>query len=463
MKIYNFIKMFLTTPSAITLTWCCGLFCVAAALYQRRVYNRKVSDHEYVASLKNGRFIKLTKVDDFCLGISGVTLSTVFQPTKNQSITQPHTWIRERVRAVLAANPWLAGRLCKTATGHNTPLMLWIPECGDSEDNFARCFNHIKVDDLDRAVHFPPPCIALTAPGQVCINKDVPLWKVTFITHTTSDNCALVVSMCHTIGDGDTYFTVLHMLSETGLGVHSLTPDRVHLEDVVQNINVYYPSFRMSRLSWILKIILVLPVIIWEKPNSICCKNIEIDPLWIKDEKQRSANAGTIVSTNDIITSYILRTRSPGVGFMMVNLRTRIPQFRAELAGNYIGQLALRPNDYATPAGVRNAHQGALLSLQNPPAPRQIFDYKDFLILTNWAGFFREMSLPGFCFKHQQVTNYNMTGMAYARAVPYYEKLSMLMRQRAGSVSIVNMFQDKKADYGLSEKVDTYTTLHEQK
>jgi hypothetical protein len=129
---------------------------------------------------------------------------------------------------------------------------------------------------------------------------------------------------------------------------------------------------------------------------------------------------------------------------MMVNLRTRIPQFRAELAGNYIGQLALRPSDYATPAGVRNAHQGALLSLQNPSAPRQIFDCKDFLLLTNWTGFFREMSLPGFCFKYQEVANYNMTGMAYARAAPYFEKMSMLMRQRVGSVSMVNFFQDKK-------------------
>jgi hypothetical protein len=453
--------MFLTTPSAVTFTWCCGIFCVAAALYQRRVYYRKISDHEYVVSLKNGRFIKLTKVDDLCLGIPGVTLSTVFQP-KNQSTTQPHTWIRDRVRAVLAANPWLAGRLCKTATGNNTPLLLWIPECGDSEDNFARCFNHIEVDDLDRAVTFPPPCIAFTALGQECINKDVPLWKVTFITHTTSDNCALVVSMCHTIGDGDTYFTVLHMLSETGLGVHSLTPDRVHLEDVVQNINVYYPIIRMSRLSLILKIIVMLPAILWKKPDPICKSN-EIDPLWIENEKQRSANAGATVSTNDIITSYIMRTHSPGVGFMMVNLRTRIPQFRAELAGNYIGRLALRPSDYATPAGVRNAHQGTLLSLQNPSAPKQIFDFKDTLLLTNWAGFFREMSLPGFRFKHQEISNYYMTGMTCARAAPFFKKVSILMRQRVGSVSMVLFFQDEKADHGPGGKVDTYTTLHKQK
>ena len=239
--------------------------------------------------------------------------------------------------------------------------------------------------------------------------------------------------MCHTIGDGDTYYTILNMLSETGLGVHSLTPDRVQLEEILLNINALSPDFRMSSmqaLSSIVKTILMLPAIFSKKTVPM---SIEVmDPEWIENEKERSVSAGAIVSTNDIMTSYLMRTNSSGVGIMAVNLRTRIPQIRAELAGNYVGFLTLQPSDYATPAGVRTALQGALLSLQNQFTPKQFINLNDVVLITNWTFFFQDMSMPGLSLIHQNILDLR----CFSRFKIFNLHYVVLMRPRAGSVAI---------------------------
>jgi hypothetical protein len=130
-----------------------------------------------------------------------------------------------------------------------------------------------------------------------------------------------------------------------------------------------------------------------------------IDPSWIEEEKKQAAKVGIRVSSNDIITSSILRTLSPSVGLMAVSVRNHLPHIRDNLAGNYVDSVALEPSDYATPGGVRNALQRALQRLKLSNLPRPSISFSDVTFVTNWASFFRIMSLPKYRCTHQEAVS----------------------------------------------------------
>jgi len=374
---------------------------VVKVLYRLYSSHRKIPASNHVKSYKNGRFIKLSEFDVSFFCAPGVNLMTIFE-MKADITTLPTEWIRERVRAVLKANSWLAGRLVDAYHSKRSHESLFVPDVGDSDYHLERCFTHLEVDDFAHT-SMRPPRSAFAALGQSCINKDEPLWKVTFITHKASSRCALFVSMSHAIGDGNTFFNILHMLSETGPGPRGLDPNRVHLEKNIHNFKFFSRAIPSSSpaemLQLIKKIILKFSAIFFKKSPAGSFEFL--DSSWIDEEKERSAKSGTVVSSNDVITSHILRKHSPCLGIMALDLRTRLPQLDLDLAGNYVSMICLQPTDYATPKGIRKALEKELLSLQNHGVLTQEIETIDTVLVTNWAPFSRNISLPGLNFVHQ--------------------------------------------------------------
>ena len=389
-------------------------FCILACLYH--LYTLKSKKKEKVSNLiaslsTNGRLINLNRPDADSYDMGAINLSMTFK-SESEDYIRPTLWLRERVRNVLTTNPWLAGRLCETDFGKHAPVSLWVPELDDSETHLDRCFSHIEVENLAEA-SMKLPDAAFALPGRACINTEEPLWKVTLITHKTLDKCVLFVSMCHVLGDACTFFDIVHMLSECGPGSHSMIPDRVEPYEDASGTRFLSPKLlykavpispkKMLHLCF--KTILCLPKIIMNKqlPNVLEV----IDPSWIEEEKRRATNVSARVSSNDIITSSILRTLSPSVGVIYVNLRNHLPHIRDNLAGNYAGCIALEPSDYATPGGVRNALQRALqrLKLSNQPRPSIEYCITDVTFVTNWASFFRDVSLPKYRCTHQEAVS----------------------------------------------------------
>lgn len=400
-----------------------GSSCILAFLYHLFNLKQKKINCDMIASLsKNGRLINLNKHEAEMMDTKGINVSMTFKPISKDQI-RPTLWLRQRVRTVLEANPWLAGRLCKTGSGKSSPVVLWVPEIGGSEENLNRCFTHIEVESIAQ-LSTNPPDSAFTALGQECVNTEEPLWKVTLITHKTLDTCVLFVSMCHTLGDAFTFFNVAHMLSDCGPGLHSMNPDRVKIiTDDVPGSSLFpiwlpFTSSTDSKRTRLMKAAMIptrtvdlcfkcfktifcLPTIM---SNKQLTDDIEVmDPSWIEEEKERAANLGVAVSSNDIIMSSILRTHPPRIGAMPINLRNHLPHIHDNLAGNYVGVIVLKAGDYATPIGVRNALQKALRTIKLKDQPREIV-YGDIGLtsITNWASFFRDMSLPKFHCIHQE-------------------------------------------------------------
>jgi hypothetical protein len=389
-----------------------SFFCILACLYHLLTSKMKKKEKESnsIASLTStGRLVNLNRFDVFCLGLRAINFSMTFE-SESEDHTRPTLWLRERVRTVLTANPWLVGRLCKTDLGKYTPISLWVPELDDSETHLDRCFSHIEVENFAGA-SMKPPDSAFAASGHACIDTEEPLWKVTLITHKTLDKCVLFVSMCHVLGDACTFFDIVHMLSECGPGSHSMIPDRVEPYEDASGTKFLSPRllYKIPCISptniihSCFKTILCLPRIIMNEQLPDILE--VIDPSWIEEEKKQAAKVGIRVSSNDIITSSILRTLSPSVGLMAVSVRNHLPHIRDNLAGNYVDSVALEPSDYATPGGVRNALQRALQRLKLSNLPRPSISFSDVTFVTNWASFFRIMSLPKYRCTHQEAVS----------------------------------------------------------
>lgn len=71
------------------------------------------------------------------------------------------------------------------------------------------------------------------------------------------------------------------------------------------------------------------------RPTAVFLYDINMD--WIEREKQNNVSDDTaFVSSNDIVTSWMLKLAKPTVGSMVFNFRNRIKEINENFAGNYV-------------------------------------------------------------------------------------------------------------------------------
>ena len=89
----------------------------------------------------------------------------------------------------------------------------------------------------------------------------------------------------------------------------------------------------------------------------MCGSRPLIESYYIDTDKIAEAKAQAIgvdyVSTNDILTSTFGNATSARLLLMAINFRDKLPDFKADDAGNYEGALVFGPDDYATPTSIR--------------------------------------------------------------------------------------------------------------
>ncbi|CAK4628202.1 hypothetical protein LEN26_011837 [Aphanomyces euteiches] len=202
--------------------------------------------------------------------------------------------------------------------------------------------------------------------GLSVLNTDLPLIRILWIK--ISDTCgALFFSLSHGLADGDTYYRLYGMLS-AGKPIEALTVDRLvdfeaRAEAAIKGRNdgmamLKNPLFLFNLMSNL--------VVGWTAVTVIRTFN----SAWIEQEKAKyqSLSPTGYVSTNDVITSWVFRKCNCKVGFMAINFRGRVQGVETHLAGNYESALGYQPEDYATPAlireslavnGLRRARSGA--------------------------------------------------------------------------------------------------------
>jgi hypothetical protein len=71
------------------------------------------------------------------------------------------------------------------------------------------------------------------------------------------------------------------------------------------------------------------------RPTSVFTYDIDMD--WIEEEKKKNTSQDiAFVSSNDIVTSWMLKLAKPTVGTMVFNYRKRVKEITESFAGNYV-------------------------------------------------------------------------------------------------------------------------------
>lgn len=321
----------------------------------------------------------------------GVTTTTFYRGEARAAAA----FIRERLRTIITANPWMLSRVVRDKQAKNVQL---VYPCGIVTD--ALLDEVLRIDPpglkIDSQMSYIDLCNAVSAskePAQLpqmrmVVNKPDRATRVTLVSDPTDQSAfAMVFSISHCAGDGYTYFSILNMLSD-GAQIKALNP--VRKQDKSQLI----ADAIKEDMSWFFGCTFMMGIMC----KLICGPKINyharlVDPAKINAAKEDAVKRGAkFVSTNDILTSTFGNMTSARNLMMAVNFRNRVDGLIDSDAGNYDGVPVLDEDVYKNPEGIRNVlaqlQQGAPLKSRTRGLPG-FFEVlrSSFSVVTNWASF----------------------------------------------------------------------------
>ncbi|CAK4122879.1 unnamed protein product [Aphanomyces euteiches] len=281
-----------------------------------------------------------------------VSTSTItFYSTTDASHVKTKAYIQERVDAIVHANPWLTGKLTTGWFNSNVTLE-FNPESPPAvvveEAHLPSLSPQIEYDHL---VELCTPFMVVT--GSSLINSDLPMFRVTWVTISDTQG-ALFFSVGHGVADGYTYYRLYGMLSGT-TPVEALTQTRV--EDYMSRANAAVKGCNdvvPLLLSFPFLVNMVGKLVLKPAPRRTIHT---VNAKWIAQEKAKYKESSPVgyVSTNDIVTSWAFRAAKCDFGVMAVNFRGRVDGVDRTLGGNYEMLIGYQPEDYSTPALIRES------------------------------------------------------------------------------------------------------------
>lgn len=330
----------------------------------------------------------------------------------------PRSHVEQRVKAIVSANPFLRCRLVQLTDSEANVLnsrygtssgvcAVYPTEYKTSEA--LECFQFVK----DAGVSNARPYAELVQQvkkynvplGEVAIDKDLPLFCVTLIEVEENKKYCMMVSLCHTIADGFTFYKLYSMLSTT-------TPvTSIDIERVTEFSQELSGNLNFGTAWW------ELPFVIW---GSLCNKYLQprmqarvclINNEYVQAEKNTytatqtkpphsdnsnnssAANKPQYLSTNDIVTSWFFRFSDVDLGFMIANFRGRKRYLSETHGGNYQGRILFLRSDMQKPESVRESivdfrpTSGAI-----PTIP--VIAGMNIALITNWATFYTDVEYP---------------------------------------------------------------------
>ena len=330
----------------------------------------------------------------------------------------PLAYIKKRVAQLVIANPWLLSRLVSKAKGDIDLVFNEAPE--KLIDQYVDSIVHL-VHDPTLSPDAPYDVTSnkidkyLVKPGENCVNKLEPLFKV-IVIHIDDGTFAVVFSISHLIGDGFTFYELYGMLSESS-EVRQLQSKRdfdfERKVDAKMNGNDTY-SYILSLATTFN----ILKTLLWDPAPTMHV--FRVSERWIADEKARyasspaahtesddstsvgnstnsnSVTAPRFISTNDIITSWFFRFCCCDIGFMLINLRNRVEDVTEEHAGNYQSLIGYQKVDFTEPYLIRQSITGVMRRAVSGAYPSFLQASRARLnMLTSWVTFYKDVKLPG--------------------------------------------------------------------
>ncbi|CAL1164991.1 unnamed protein product [Cladocopium goreaui] len=361
----------------------------------------------------------------------------------------PLAWLRSRLAAIIAANPWLSGHLRRN--GVNDAVSLRFDAAGATRE--VQLLGSVNISSSTPyeviSQQISGSC-AEVRPGLVCLqNSSEPLIRVSLCDGGFRDEFALIVSISHIVADGHTYYKLFEMLTQN-VELTSLNPRRkVHFNQKrIQAVGqrqydfIYSPQYVLNCLSGKL---------LYGKPR---CRAYLVNSERVAEIKASQIKEHPdvpFVSTNDVLTSLFGRLIDARVCSMAINFRNRIAGICEDDAGNYQGLLCLGPKDFAEPASIRRLLQrggttGIYHEISNgadavTPAPDFWQTLKSRLaVMTNWA------------FNQPQLEQCRML-----LHLPHFDleevnsDMAVIFRPRAGELAVLTFLKDLDMDELVKE------------
>lgn len=305
------------------------------------------------------------------LAVPGISSVTFFDVNKDGGFEAARAQLEAKVAEIVAANPWLTGRLVRSGACCCGAVWLRLPAdpAAEPTERFfgvAECPEAIFAGSASPSNSYAQICKAaipfLVPMGLSSIGSKAPLFRCTLLrsANAATQRFALVVSLSHTIGDGATYYQLYGMLSSASR-VRALSPVR----------NTRFEAKKREIIggqedAWLMTAGMTLQVVrskaLRWKPK-IAFRTVSLD--WVA--RQKAAHAATVasdpmlppfVSTNDLLVSWFFKRTRCAHALMAVNFRGKFVDdlgLTADDAGNYEAFELMCAPDFETPALVRQS------------------------------------------------------------------------------------------------------------
>lgn len=331
----------------------------------------------------NAKWFPLTKLDDAIYGNHRPAgLESRFDSHNNISATLQ--FLQQRAAEIAKANPWVHGRLRRH--DKNNTLHLWVPEKPQQNNDFLKV---VTVDSLDDSTMIAKEANCGT--GKECLKLQSPIVKLrVFVSPNAPSQFLLTLSVCHQVSDATALYALWGMLD-----FHAQVNE---LENHRQSRDFWLTSASglPSQAKFVYSLLCT--------ESSPLRKKRKIDkrkllPLfhklrqdWIQEQKQahKVTKKVPFVSTQDVFTSWYMRTFQPAVGSLVVNLRHRDKDLTDKHVGNYLDLLVMNPADYSSPCNIRKIVSSAgAASTWNLPGPGSLQG-----TVSCWHTLYKDLQLP---------------------------------------------------------------------
>ncbi|KDO19488.1 hypothetical protein SPRG_15294 [Saprolegnia parasitica CBS 223.65] len=304
-----------------------------------------------------------------------------------------------RTAAIVAANPWLLGRMVSAAD--KTVELQYATSPTNVEAAFAEMTCPLPADaSTDDVMDWLTKSIAPTMIGRLCLDDpSARLFQVVAV-HLANGSTGVAVALCHSIGDGDTFYTLYKML-DAHEKAQSLTPTRAFYNGT--------PAFRhwapyTTRSAFMgLRVLINALLYGYRKalgmPPHVARYRVNLEAVAAAKAAHTPTPSAPFLSTNDILTSAFFAMTQTSLGLMSLNLRDRLGLSSTD-AGNYIIAFTYTASEYASPANIRasnsdkRAPQRKTASTADavPGALAGLFGGK-LSVITNWCSFYHHLVL----------------------------------------------------------------------
>lgn len=313
--------------------------------------------------------------------------------------------LKAQFAKVVAANPWLTGRLAYNKEGGMVLQHSMTPSGADVDSLFmSTSASEAGAFKLSPSSPYQKICRDMYASKKVVVQngyevvgKKLPVALLT-LSESEAGKFALIFSLSHVVGDGKTYYEVFKML-QPGAAITSLKMERM-MNWAEANRDI----FGRKEMEWsdstsaqCMYECAMMPLMCGCSAAPRCVA-FHLDQDRVAAAKKAASAEGDVpyVTTNDILTSGFFTACGSRIGIMGLDTRGRMEGIEKDLAGNYATALTMDPGTFSTPAKVRKMltttpYQTTMMPLPSCCGWFVGRESAKFAMATNWSTFAGEL------------------------------------------------------------------------